>query len=63
MEGIYFKIHQDNTPLSGVYSGPSTGLHTAISDYNKKLHHLKSGTLKLVAYENNNKITILSTTK
>lgn len=59
----HFKIHLNDTPLAGIYSGPSTGLPSAMTEYNKRLRHLEAGTIKIVAYEGDKKITIISATK
>lgn len=61
---VSFTIRKNGTPLPGcTFSGPSTGLHSAINEFDKRFRHLDTGTLELVSSDGKSKMIILSKDK
>lgn len=56
---ITFKIRVNGVPLAGSFSGESTGLDSAIREYNKRFRHGNAGDcVEIVAYSNTDKMVI-----
>lgn len=53
MVTCHFKIRINGAPLAGCFMGETTGLDSALQEFNKRLRHADFGdVIELVAYDN-----------
>ncbi|HFZ8394780.1 TPA: hypothetical protein ACIPBC_001730 [Salmonella enterica subsp. enterica serovar Saintpaul] len=56
---IIFKIRINGTPLAGCFMGETTGLDSAIREFNKRLRHgNECDCVELVAYDGDQKMVL-----
>lgn len=59
MKTCYYKIRVNGVPLAGCFTGITTGLDSALREYDKRVHHANSGdVIELVAYDNGVKMIL-----
>lgn len=59
MSNCSFKIRINGTPLAGFFYGQTTGLESAVREFNKRVRHGNPGDcVEIVVYSDGQKITI-----